>query len=141
MGSRVLGVQLHNGGGWSGGGIPTSPLAVCLRCSSPWGWFCCLGLCCELGHGKAPRQKRGEGEQRDVLLCSVFLQCCLLAENCVDTTEGGEPCCGGGSYLHQCCNTVQLHPRAQGASFHTGPEALQTDCAFKWCPERWNDLL
>lgn len=137
----MLGVQLHNGGVWSGGGMPISPLAVRLHCSSPWGWVCCLGLCCELGHRKAARQKRGKGEPRDVLLCSVFQQCCLLAENCVDTTEGGEACCEGGSCLLQCCNMVQLYPRAQGAPFHTGPEALQTDHAFKWCPERCNDLL
>lgn len=129
----MLGVQLQSCCGWSKGGIPISPIAVHLRCYSPWCWFCCLGLCCELGHGKDPRQKRGERGEKG-FLCFVFQQCCLLAENCVDTTKSGEPWCGGGSYLHQlscqCPSAVQLYSRAEGAFFHRRPEALQTDHAF-----------
>lgn len=82
---------------------------------------------------KGSETKAWQGGQKGIF-CFVFQQCCLLAENCVDTTESGEPWCGGGSYLHQLScqhwNTVQLYPQANRALFHAGPEALQTDHAF-----------
>lgn len=61
----------------SRGGIPISPLAVRLCCYSPWCWFWCFELCCELGHGKDPRQKHGRGEKRDFLFCfpAVLFAC------------------------------------------------------------------
>lgn len=77
-GSKVLGVQLHNCPGWSGGGIPVFPLAVCLRCYSPWCWFCCLGQRCELGQGKDPRQKHSRGEKRDFFVVFFSGGVCLL---------------------------------------------------------------
>lgn len=59
--------------------FPSPFLALPLCCCSPWCWFCCLGLCCELGHRKDPRQKRGEGEKRGffVVLFSSGAVCSL----------------------------------------------------------------
>lgn len=123
---------------------PIHPLGVCLCHFPSRGWFCSLVLCYELGHRKDPRQKCGKVGRGDYLyfFFPSLQWCCLLSENCVDTTESGELWCGGGSYLHRlsCQNpsTVQLYPEAKGALFHTGPGALQTDHAF--C-RRCSDLL
>lgn len=75
-GSKVLGVQFRQL--WSRGGIPISPLALCWCCYSPWYWFWCFELCCELGHGKDPRQKRGRGEKRDFFVLFSSRTVCML---------------------------------------------------------------
>lgn len=85
---------------------------------------------------KGSKTKAWQGGEKG-FFCFVFQQCCLLAENCVDTTESGEPWCGGGSYLHQLScqrwNTVQLYPQARRALFHAGPEAKQTMPSAESC--------
>ena len=58
--------------GVSGGGHPVSPLAGRSCCCSHWSWFCSLGLCRELGHGKDPRQKRGERGGKGIFLLLCF---------------------------------------------------------------------